>query len=297
MVTYARIGVVIVAFQSDQWLDRCLDSVLQDPQCHCCILVDNDGSGARAAQRSGVTYIRSPSNIGFGAGCNLGFDSLRDKPAELDVFAAINPDTWLEAEWGESMCAAFDQHTHYGILSPLQLTYDDTGEMSPWAQLVLGNIGANPPKLIPVHWSEGSALFIRRHVWEQLNGLDPLFPMYFEEVDLCRRALCIGYHCGVVTTARYHHATGGSFGDACSPDRIMRKDLGQTLYMATDPQSSWLMTGVAILRLLLRRGRRWLKGKYPQFPRFCYRVIQQLWVKRHEIRANRKSDTALRTAQ
>lgn len=41
----------------------------------------------------------------------------------------------------------------------------------------------------PVDWVTGCCLLVRRACWEDLGGLDPDFFLYYEDVDLCRRAL------------------------------------------------------------------------------------------------------------
>jgi GT2 family glycosyltransferase len=45
----------------------------------------------------------------------------------------------------------------------------------------------------PVDWATGCCLLIRRRCWDQLNGLDPGFFLYYEDVDLCRRARARGW--------------------------------------------------------------------------------------------------------
>ena len=40
----------------------------------------------------------------------------------------------------------------------------------------------------PVDWVTGCCLLVRRTCWENLGGLDNTFFLYYEDVDLCRRA-------------------------------------------------------------------------------------------------------------
>jgi GT2 family glycosyltransferase len=42
--------------------------------------------------------------------------------------------------------------------------------------------------LRPVDWVTGCCLLARRDCWDDLHGLDPSFFLYYEDVDLCRRA-------------------------------------------------------------------------------------------------------------
>jgi hypothetical protein len=53
----------------------------------------------------------------------------------------------------------------------------------------------------PVEQPAGACLMVRRDVWEDLGGLDERFhPVWFEDVDLCRRALDAGYRIEYVPT-------------------------------------------------------------------------------------------------
>jgi GT2 family glycosyltransferase len=45
----------------------------------------------------------------------------------------------------------------------------------------------------PVGWVTGCCMVVRRDCWDDLGGLDPAFFLYYEDVDLCRRAWDAGW--------------------------------------------------------------------------------------------------------
>jgi len=71
----------------------------------------------------------------------------------------------------------------------------------------------------PVEQPAGAFLMIRRDVWERLGGMDESFyPVWFEDVDFCRRALDSGVRIEYVPSVTARHRGGHSVG-VLSPAR------------------------------------------------------------------------------
>jgi hypothetical protein len=63
----------------------------------------------------------------------------------------------------------------------------------------------------PVEQPAGAFLMVRREVWQALGGFDEGFsPVWFEDVDFCRRAMACGYHPYYTPAAVAVHAGGHS---------------------------------------------------------------------------------------
>jgi len=64
---------------------------------------------------------------------------------------------------------------------------------------------------IPVEQPAGAFLMVRREVWRELGGFDEsFFPLWFEDVDFCRRTLDGGYQLYYVPEAVAEHRGGHS---------------------------------------------------------------------------------------
>jgi GT2 family glycosyltransferase len=64
---------------------------------------------------------------------------------------------------------------------------------------------------IPVEQPAGAFLMVRRAVWQELGGFDEaFFPLWFEDVDFCRRAANRGYQLYYVPEAVARHRGGHS---------------------------------------------------------------------------------------
>lgn len=66
----------------------------------------------------------------------------------------------------------------------------------------------------------GCLFLIRRETWDRLNGFDPVFTMYGEEVDLCLRARALGFRPCITPEATIIHY--GAASDTVRPDKMVR---------------------------------------------------------------------------
>jgi len=208
----AETGIVVVTYFSEAEIGPCLDAALRTGAD--IVVVDNgsaDGTVAEAARR-GVRVIANRSNRGFAAAVNQGFASL-----DSTYVLLLNPDAILR-QGLDALRAACDLPRAAGagglLLGPdgkPQVGFMVRCLPSPAAlvleALLLNRIwSANPvnrryrglgldySKRMTVEQPAGAFLMIRRTVWEELGGFDERFyPLWFEDVDFCRRVTDRGY--------------------------------------------------------------------------------------------------------
>ena len=208
-------SLIIVNYNGRGYLERCLQSLFRSLQAgDQVILVDNasaDGSADGLEERyPDIEVLRSPKNLGFAAGCNLGASLAR---GEYLVF--LNPDTVVEPGWLEPLVAALQSDPWIGLATPkiLLLAQPDrintagndihlTGlTLCRGAGLDRGAL-SEPAELSAV---SGAAFIIRRQLFEALGGFDPDFFMYMEDTDLSWRARLSGYRCLYVPDSLVYH--------------------------------------------------------------------------------------------
>jgi GT2 family glycosyltransferase len=203
------------------------------------IVVDNDsGDDSVARLRSQIASLEmagravvldATENAGFGAGNNLGAAWTCSSDAESDLYWFLNPDTLVEHIDLPKIFNWFQSEKNVGIVGTGMIDVagkpDLAGRrfLSPLGEFV-ANAGAfgllrrwsvADPSLDrpgPVDWVSGASLFIRTSVFEQLGGFDEGFFLYFEEVDLCRRARKEGWKVIYEPRSRIVHLEGSSTG-------------------------------------------------------------------------------------
>ena len=286
-----NIHVILVCYRSEKWLERLLSSVC--PQIRGGAgrlwIVDNDAMDEAFIENclswENVSYFRCQRNENYGGGNNIGFKLALEDP-ECEYVLVANPDTWYEPDAVRKLYDAGKANPDYGVLSGLQLEYE-TNNWSTWAAAHVdnekANLGCDPVEL---PWIEGSCMFISRECLHSLGGFDPIYEMYYEDNDFCRRASLAGFKVGVAAAAKYHHYANASFEQNRNPQRIRRIDLSQAIFQITDPRRSWRLNQVTFVRWLVIRTVRWCFGKNSGFGLALLNVLKAIPLRYSELYEN-----------
>lgn len=225
-------GVVIVTYNSEAEIGRCLDSVASSSPDAEVLVVDNgstDGTLKEIRNRQGVRLVANPWNRGFAAACNQGISLLQH-----DCILLFNPDAGnprgLEAL--AAACSADDVAAAAGRLTgsdgrvqqgfmlrrlPTAWTFafEALGINRIWPANPVNRkyrcYGLDTDREQEVEQPAGAFLMIHRQAWQALGGFDEgFYPLWFEDVDFCKRAVDAGYRILYVPEASAAHAGGHS---------------------------------------------------------------------------------------
>lgn len=166
-------------------------------------------------------------NVGFTRGNNIGLESASGRHILL-----LNPDTVILDDALTQMVAYLDANSRVGIVGPHTLNTDRSTQstrrrfptvalgffestwLQPYApQNMLNRFYATDiadDATAEVDWVQGSALMLRREVYDNIGGLDMGFVMFSEELDFCRRAKDGGWLVVYLGSAQVIHHGGKS---------------------------------------------------------------------------------------
>lgn len=218
------IGVVVVAYRSARTIEACVRSCLADPAVTGLVVQDTSSDQAtrgivsRLAAADDRVGYQASSNVGFACGCNAGVAHLTQR---ADWLAFVNPDVELERPLADlvrmpGVAGASVVGAH--VESPRGAgTPSARATVTPARELAKAAVGSRAYAIrepmggvpIPVGQVSGALLLVRRTDFEKLGGFDPRFELYYEDVDLCRRAGIIG-GCLFVSERWGRHAGGVS---------------------------------------------------------------------------------------
>jgi hypothetical protein len=227
------LDIVIVNWNSGDYLRACVASLedqyggLRDLRVFVIDNASTDGSQRLApSSRIDIRVVQNETNLGFGAACNQGA-ALGNAP--LILF--LNPDVVVTDASLRVPVDHLAAHPETGVCS-IQLV-DQSGRVSatcsrhPTMSSMIGRATGLDRMFAPIikpqvmrdfdHRRDrevdeviGAFFMIRRSAFEKLNGFDPRFFLYFEEVDLCVRATASGERIMFLSGASAMHVGGGS---------------------------------------------------------------------------------------
>ena len=222
-----NVAVVILNWNGKHLLEQFLPSVIEHSKEAPIYVVDNastDDSVEFVKTRfPSVQLIRNPENGGFAKGYN---DAL--KQIDADVYCLLNNDIEVTQNWIFPVLSTFLDNPNTAIIQPklLDLNRKDHFEYSGAAGGFVDKFGypycrgrifntvekdeGQYNDTINVHWASGACLFIRKEVFEGLNGFDESFFAHMEEIDLCWRAKNSGYDIKYVGASTVYHLGGAT---------------------------------------------------------------------------------------
>ena len=220
------LSIIIVNYKSWSVLEKCLESILsQGIDDIEVIIVDNNSNDGLITKFKkkyiNFKWISNKINAGFSKACNQGAEIAKNQ-----YYLFLNPDTELEKNSLVKMKSIIDNFPN-SILSISQL--DSDGNIGfPYGNFLsirtfngiirfldrlisLENRNINNEKpFIKPNWVSGSFLLIDRKNFNKLGGWDEDYWMYYEDMDLCKRANIIGIDIVLINSISCTHHHGKS---------------------------------------------------------------------------------------
>ena len=198
------LSIIIINYRSWVPLGKCLDSILNQNNFNAKILVLDNNSDDNIfndfkKKYNSVEWFKNDENLGFAKACNIGSKKVNSK-----WILFLNPDTLIPENCFENLAnkvkdseneiisikqlneKGIDTHA-YGIFLNL---YSLNGIFRFIYRLVYGlSKKANSAKLyFSPDWVSGSFMLIKRKDFIRIGGWDENFWMYYEDMDICKRA-------------------------------------------------------------------------------------------------------------
>ena len=228
------VSAIVISYHGSKFLRDCLTTLIADllPFDQEIIVVDNgsiDGSLEiiwRTCPQARV--IEHSANLGFARAVNAGINAARGK-----YLFILNQDIRIRQGCTPALIDRLTRDPRIGLIGPKFVGFDGVLQYSArsfpsYRHVVYKTLFLD--RLFPRHrefgswkmtWFDheremevdqpmGAAMLVPREVIERVGLLDESFPIFFNDVDFCRRIHDAGYHLLYYPGAVIEHFVGGS---------------------------------------------------------------------------------------
>jgi GT2 family glycosyltransferase len=239
-----RTLVVVVNYRTPDLTVDCLSSLAAEVAANPglrAVVVDN-GSGDDSATRIEAAIaargwrwaelLRLACNAGYGAGNNAALRPALTAGQPPDDLLLLNSDTLVRPGAVGALTGFLAERPAVGLVgcrleapdgTPRRSAFrfpnlaselDGALQFGPVSRLLRRWWVAPPVASVPrpADWLAGAALLVRRAVFESVGLFDEAYFLYYEDVDLCRRAWQAGWSCWYLPASRVVHLVGRSSG-------------------------------------------------------------------------------------
>jgi GT2 family glycosyltransferase len=228
------ISVIIIQYNNSRLTHTAIESFRKYHSCNYeIILVDNGSTEPNAVEFAknipNLKLICLDTNLGFGRANNLAVHKSLG-----DVLLFLNNDTITTSDFISKIETEFYNDSSIGIIGPKLCNSDGSLQLShgklpsifiECADKVIYSLVDKKNKLVTnylkpqyekktsTEWVTGAALFIKKKLFQELNGFDESFFMYFEDKDLCKRVIDSGGRVVFFPESSLIHLRGASLNE------------------------------------------------------------------------------------
>lgn len=172
---------------------------------------------------SDIIILENEKNAGFSINCNKGFAK-----AKYDWVLTLNTDVQIHENYFEPLLKYLNNNNLFsvgGSIWGFDGQLQDGGKYPAWSmQGLKTTVDFEPKKYITsvsTLFNSGACVLYRREKLMQLKGYNELFaPFYYEDAELCIRALRMGWECLYVPEAKCKHPNSVTIKEHHSDDYI-----------------------------------------------------------------------------
>ncbi len=207
-----EVSVIIVSYNTEDFIGNCLRSVLAEEDCRKEIFVVDNGSTDGSVAYLGKAFpmvflVANEENRGFGAANNQVLHRCRGK-----YIFFLNPDARLTRGALRALLSYMESNPHVGLAGTKLVDPDGTLQRSK-SERYLGQeytqdeLSGLPGSIASVI---GASMVVRADLAKKIGGFDEDFFLYGEDQDICLRVRKCGYEVGYIDEAVVIHSGGQS---------------------------------------------------------------------------------------
>ncbi len=202
-----QVCIIIVSYNFEPWIDKCLSSVFASTIPVTVVVIDNNSSDNTVERIQNeypqIVLIENKKNLGFGKANNLGLNYLLKN--NIDYAFLLNQDAWIESDMLEKLVTASQANTEFGIISPVHLSPDgkslDHGFANYSKIKTIEQLPQPSNHLVELSFVNAAFWLLPIETVKNIGGFSPLFYHYGEDRNYLLRSTFHNYKIGYLANA------------------------------------------------------------------------------------------------
>ena len=295
-----KIAVVVLNWNGVELLKQFLPSIMQHSEQATIYLADNNSSDDSiqmvTEQFPSIKIIKNDANYGYANGYNMAL-----KNVEEEYYALVNSDIEVTENWLDPILTIFDNKPEIAIIQPKILDFKNKSNFEyagaaggfidqygfPFCRgrvfATIENDNQQYDDEQEIFWASGACFFIRKEVYQKLNGFDGDFFAHQEEIDLCWRAFNLGYKVNYTYKSVVYHVGAATLNQSNPKKTFLNFRNSLVMLVKNLPKSK--LISVIFIRLCLDglAGIQFIiKGKF----KHCFAILKAHFYFYHLISKN-----------
>ncbi len=207
MMQSRKVCIIIVSYNFEPWIDKCLSSVFASTIPAKVMVIDNhsnDNTVERIKQEyPQVLLIENKENFGFGKANNVGLTYALEN--NYNYAFLLNQDTRIKKDMLEKLLIAAENNPNFGVVSPVHLSSDGTSLDHGFADYsnkeTVEQLPQPSSQLVELPFINAAFWLLPVETIKNIGGFSPLFYHYGEDRDYLLRTAYHNYKIGYLPNA------------------------------------------------------------------------------------------------
>ncbi len=199
----AKILSIIVSYNFEPWIHKCLPSLVASTYPTDILVIDNNSADNTTQiikeNYPTVRLIESIENLGFGKANNIGLEIILKE--EYDYAFLVNQDAWVDRNCLANLIKV--NTDNIGIISPIHYDGTETTLDHGFAEYTKDAITKNSYRICP--FVNAAFWLIPNTVIRKVGGFAPIFFHYGEDKDYANRINYYGLNIVLAEEAKAYH--------------------------------------------------------------------------------------------
>lgn len=198
---WPSMSVIVCAYNAQQYLDRCLESLQDSSYPDLEIIVCDDGSTDRTAAiaRNHPVQLLALDHVGLSAARNAGINA-----ASGEIVAFLDSDAYCHPHWPYYLALGLEEPSVVGTGGP-NLPVEGVG----FSERVVAESPGAPMHVLTgddrAEHVPGCNMAFKRWALEEIGGFNSIYTCAGDDVDVCWKLLDLGYEISFVPAAQVRH--------------------------------------------------------------------------------------------